>query len=321
MSLRDLDARLLPAAAERLGAVAERLAGRRDRLVRWRRGVEVTSLRRLDLRYARSGPLALLRDVPQVGFVVIGLVFLAGTGTAVTREAAKNRLVQRQSVAPPGSVVSTPPPTQQLGDTLGPAEGDTVRAYLKAAAAGLATAAGSAPTTSRVALVSFTAYQTPAQAQALLSGYQVLRVFLRATSGGKEAAPVPVEVRGDLGKDLKRAYAQTARARLDAQKAYQGYVDSLTVTTKEDQAFKDLYSAFARSTGVEAREYRNGCACVYAAVVSGAPPALLQLRSRPGVRAIQVAGQGLVLQGIRVLPLPPEVTGVVPRQQPAASQP
>lgn len=317
--LRALDGSVLPAAAERVSALADGFAVRRDRLLQLRRGFDLGSLKRLDARYAGSGPLAFLRDVPQIGFVVIGLVFLAAAGTAVSREAAKNRLGQQQTVAGPGPTSATQAPVE--GDsTLGPAVGDTVPAYLKVAAQGLAAADKSAPDTARVALVSFTAYQTPTQVQTMLSGYQVVRVYLRAKAGGKEAAQLPVEVKGDLAGILKKAYAQAARGRLDAQKAYQGYVDSLEVTTKEDQAFKDLYAAFARSTGIEAREYQHSCACVYAAVVSAAPSKLLALRSRAGVRALQVAAKGLVLQGIQVLPLLPEVTGVVPKQQAAVDQ-
>lgn len=320
--LRDLDARFVPAAAERVGALADGVALRSERLSTWWRGLDLTSVKQLDVRYTKAGPLALMREVPQVGFLFIALVFLAGAGTAVTREAAKNRLAQQQSVLVPGPTTATQAPSADGGDgTLGPTVGDTVTAYLAAAAKGLAAAAKSSPDTARVALVSFTAYQTPAQVRTMLSGYQVVRVFLRAKAGGKDAAQLPIEIKGDLAGTLRSAYAQAARGRLDAQKAYQGYVDTLTVSTKEDQAFKDLYTDFAHSTGIEAQAYLHDCACVYAAVVAASPATLLALRSRAAVRAVEVGAKSRVLQGIQVFPLLPEVTGKVPRQQAAVEQP
>jgi len=81
------------------------------------------------------------------------------------------------------------------GTTLGPAVGTTVPTYLAQAAQGLIAAAKSSPDVPRTALVSFTAYQTPAQVEAMLSGYPALRVYLRARAGGKEAAQLPVDVR------------------------------------------------------------------------------------------------------------------------------
>ncbi|MCW2600979.1 MAG: hypothetical protein JWM02_2808 [Frankiales bacterium] len=321
MSLRDLDNRVVPAAAQRVGALAEGFVVRRQRLGQWWRGIDLSRLKELDARYVGSGPLALLRDVPQVGFVVIGLVFLAGAGTAVSREAAKNKLAQQQVIAPSTTTGSQVPSVAHGSSTLGPSEGDTVPHYLTVAARGLMAAGTSAPDTARIALLSFSAYQTPLQVQTLLSGHHVLRVFLRAEVGGKDAAQLAADVKGDLAGSLTTAYAQAARGRLDAQKAYQGYVDTLTVTTKEDRAFKDLYAAFARSTGLEVKAYQQQCACVYAAVVSDSPSSLLQLRSRAGVRAIEVAAKGLTLQVIQLLPLLPEVTGVVPKQQVAVNQP
>jgi hypothetical protein len=320
-ALRDLDQRLVPRLAERLARLADGMAARREQARRLQ-PAGVRSLRDLDDRYTRRGPLALLREVPQLGFVVIAGVFLAGTGTAVSREAANNRRADQQTVLAPVTAPTELPGEEAGSSTLGPEVGATVPAYLTHAAQGLAAAARSAPTTSRTALVSFTGYETPAQVEAMLSGYQAVRLYLRARAGGKDAAQLPVDVRGGaLAATLTKAYAQAAAGRVAAQKAYQGYVDSLEVVTKEDQAFKDLYAAFARSTGVEAREYGRGCACVYAAVVTATPTRLLQLRSRSGVRGLEVAGKGLALPDLQLLPLLPEVTGVVPQQQAAADPP
>jgi len=324
-NLRDWDDRLLPRAAECLGASVAWFSARRDRW-RARPSVAPTSegLRGLDRRYASSGPLSVFRDVPQLGFVVIGLVFVAGAVTAVSWEAAKNRLAQQQTVVDQGSTAGAILPGGAEGagnSTLGPAVGDMAPTYLADVAKTLAAAEKTAPDQTRVALVSFSAYQDPAQLRSMMSGYHVVRIYLRAKVGGMGAAQLPFDVKDDLGATLNESYAQAARGRADLQKSYLGYVDTLQVVTKEDQAFRDTYAAFGTAAGAEAKGYQSGCACVFAAVVSAASSMLPALRARIGVRAIQAAPAGALLLSLRVSPLLPEVTGVVPKQQAAVDAP
>ena len=318
MRLSELDRRYLPAATTRLRALADRLGAQRARVARWRRQLEGVRLGELDARYARSGPFALMREVPQVGFVLIAAVFLAGAGTAVTRQSARDKRAEQNVIAAPAP---TPVSAEPSSSALGPDVGETTAQYLAASRTGLDQAAAGGADSRRLALVSFTDYRTPAQAQAMLAGVTIRRVYLRAKAGGKDAAQLPVDITGPLLPQLRTAYAQTAKSRLEAQKAYLGYVNSLQVTTKEDQAFKDLYASFATTTGVEARQYQRGCACVYAAVVEAKASGLLALRSRGSVRGVQVAGKGLQLRLLLVHPLLPEVTGVVPKQQAGVDNP
>jgi hypothetical protein len=310
--LRQLDDRFVPALAARVGVWRAAWAARRLKPVST---PKVRSLRQLDERFAGTGPLAVFRDVPQLGFVVIGLVFLAATGTAVSREAAQNRLAQQQAVVDPGAGTGPilPGSEGEVSSTLGPAVGDTVPAYVALAKQGLVAVQKSKD--GRLALVSFRAYLTPAQLTVLFGGAKVVRVYLRSRQGGKDAAQLPVDVSGDLAYTLGKAYAQAAHGRLLAQRAYQRYVDTLTVATKEDKAFKDLYATFAASTGREAKDYQRSCACVYAAVVSGSPSVLSGLAAKAAVRAVQTGPAGVALTSLEVLPLLPEVTGVVPAAQ------
>lgn len=309
--LRELDDRYLPSAAAKVAALADALADRRERLRRRVRAVRTlrrVSLRGLDARYANRGPLALLRDVPQVGFVLIGLVFLTGAGTAISREGANDRLADRQSV----DVVT--PAVEDIGSrTLGPEVGESVPAYFASAKQGLAAVAKT--TSTRVALVSLRTYLPPGQLKELLSGYRVQRIYLRSPAGGPDAAQLSIDIIGDLATALPKAYAQAAHGRELARRSYQGYVDTLTVSTSEDQAFKDMYAAFARSTAAETKAYRSSCACGYAVVVSATPQQLLDLTRKQVVRGIEVAGKGLVLGQLQVLPLLPEMTEVVTKQQ------
>jgi hypothetical protein len=340
--LQDLDERWVPAAARRVGALANRLRRGRVSLRRAQpvasaagpvpqqevpqqqvpvqevreRPLERLTLRELDARYTARGPLAVLRDIPQVGFIVIGLVFLAGTGTAVSRQASNNRAASQANEQDPSSVQATGDPGTS---SLGPQPGDAVSTYVQTAGQALvASAKGSGGSKPRVALVSLTAFSNQQQAVAALAGYDVLEVYLRSTAGGKEATELAVPVSGTLATSLVKSYADAARGRLEAQKSYQGYVDTLTVTTKEDQQFKDYYRMFATSAALEATAYAHNCACVYAAVVRASPKQLLKLTPAGGVRAVQVASQGLGLKQVQVFPLLPSVKGVVPEQQTGA---
>jgi hypothetical protein len=122
-----------------------------------------------------------------------------------------------------------------------------------------------------------------------------------------------VEVRGELAAQLPASFAELAKTKAAAQRAYQGYVDTLRGSTGKDQQFRDLYEAFARSSQIEAREFGRGCACVYSAVVRANPAQLLTLRARQGVRGIEVAAENAEISAVQVQPLLPEVTTVVPK--------
>ncbi|MDQ6650205.1 MAG: hypothetical protein M3Z02_08830, partial [Actinomycetota bacterium] len=56
------------------------------------------ALRRLDDRFAARGPLALLRDVPQLGLLVIAAIFLAASALAFSRR-TPTRLPARPGAA------------------------------------------------------------------------------------------------------------------------------------------------------------------------------------------------------------------------------
>jgi hypothetical protein len=304
-SLRELDDRHLPAAAGRLRTWIDRAQARRsqarDRLAGW-------NLAALDTRYAARAPFALLRRRPLLGLAVASAVLVAGVAVAVVREGDATGTQGRgmPTDALPGGDAPE-------GALLGPRAGDQTSDYVRGATDHLVDAVRTTPNGTRVALVSLMDYRTPEQVDALLSGFPVRRAFLRAKAAGKEAAVLPVDVHGNLVASLRTAYAQTARSRSAAQRSYQGYVDTLRPDSAQDRAFRDLYAAFARSSGIEAREYSHDCACVYSVLVTSTPTLLLSLRARPGVRAVEVAGAGLGVLQVQVQPLLPDVTGVVPR--------
>jgi hypothetical protein len=276
--------------------------------------VDVRSLRSLDNRYTAHGPLALLREVPQLGFVAIAALLFAASAAVVDQTSAQNRARARAAATDQVVVPGQDTGVQLAGrSSLGPDVGDSTNKYQNAAVLSLREATKQKG--SRVALVSLTRYLTPAQAAASFSGLDVTRVYLRARAAGKEAVQLPVDIKGPLLADLTKQYAALVPLRRAAQKSYQGYVDTLTVTTKEEASFKELYAQFARASALEAHEYATGCACVFAVVVFATPDQLVALGSTPGVRIVDVAGAGLKTTDLEIRPLLPEIHGVVPKQQ------
>jgi hypothetical protein len=240
-----------------------------------------------------------IREVPQLGFIVIAAVFLAGTATALLRHQPAP-----QSVSSPGPIADQ---SSDAGNRLGPDIGETTTGYEASSLQDLEHLADTSPTSTRTALVTLKGYLTPAQVQALLGPYQVRRVYLRAKVGGPDAAEVPYDIRGELGASLRKAYGDVALSRLAVRRSYLAYVE----TTTDDKAYHDDYAAYAASTGREVIAYQHSCACVFSALVDAPARDLVALRAHPQVRAIQVAGEGLSLAALIVQPLLPETTGLV----------
>jgi hypothetical protein len=303
VSLRSLDDRVLPSAALRLRSAVDRSRRARDQLAERAGRFDLQSL---DDRWAR-GPLRGFRDRPQLALAVAAALLAAGVGTAAVREQAREPRPQgaQQDVGPSSEGVA--------GRSLGPAVGANTEQYVRDARQGLIAAVQQAPGSMRVALVSLTDYRTPEQAAALLTGFAVSRAFLRARAGGRDATSLPVEIRGQLLPDLRKAYVETARSRLEAARQYRSYEGIPKGSSKQDQTFRQLYGELARASGIEAREYAHDCACVYSVVVVASAAQLLTLSARPGVRAVEVAAAGVAVAQVQFQPLLPETTGRVPR--------
>ncbi len=288
MSLRDLDDRLVPRLARRLRAL---LDGPRPAA----RTRPAGPLRRLDDRLTARGPLRLVRDVPQVGLVVVAAVFLAGSAVALSE--------RRDDVRSPVSASSR---------VLGPELGAPVADYVSAVRQRAAKESQDHPRREHLALVSLSTYQTPQQAQGLLAGLQVQRAYLRVPVGAaSEVLPADVQ---DLVGDLRLLYAATATRKADDQAEFLGLARSITPTDPEQRRFKEFYEASARVAGLEAQAYRTGCACLFSVVVRGRSDALAALPALQGVRAVELADAGLGLEELRVRPLAPEQTGAVTAQ-------
>lgn len=83
--LRDLDARVVPRLALALRSLLDAVRNGPARTHGDGSAPRRGALRRLDDRFATVGPLAVLRDVPQLGVVVVLAVLLTGAGVVLAR--------------------------------------------------------------------------------------------------------------------------------------------------------------------------------------------------------------------------------------------
>lgn len=302
MTLRDLDTRLVPRLAAALRSLLDGAADRRDRTARTLTSPSSGRLRRLDDRFASTGPLALLRDVPQLGVLLVAAVFLTGAGVAVARNSPES-VAEREQVEA----------EQALPLTLGPPVGADVDAHFATARERVVALSDESPDDVLLALVTLSDELTPEQAGAIVAeavSLQVRRAYVRPPVGDG-AQVLPVEVPGDVATVLRALFAATAERRAEEQRELLTTAASIPDDAGEtDRRFKAQYVADAGTKGREAAAYRTACACVFALVVEGSARELAELPSLPAVRGVEVARRGASLPALRFDPLPPEVTDI-----------
>ncbi len=305
MGLRDLDDRLVPALATRLRALLDRVGGGREAAVgsvaRLVEPGRPGPLRRLDDRFASRGPLALLRDVPQLGVLMVSAVFLTGAGVALARSGPESvQARQEQAVE------------QSLPLTLGPAPGTEIVPFFAQSRDRAVALSRRAPEDRYLSLVSLVDEVTPDGAADLLkdSRLTVRRAYVRAPVKGPGPEVLEVELSQEIVPGLTALFAETARRKADEQREFLMLAASIPDGT--DAQFKAEYEQAARTAGQEAAAYRTPCACVIALVVEGSAKELAELPALPAVRGVELAPRGAALEALDITPLPPESTGVVP---------
>lgn len=316
MSLKDLDAQLVPRLAAALrglldGAAARRRGARAAALTRAQALVEAPArgpLGRLDDRFASRGPLKLLRDVPQLGLLLVAAVFLAGTGAALALsgpEQVRERQQAQQEAALPLS--------------LGPAVGDPIDAHFDAARERAVELARSDPDRRYLALVSLNKGLTPEQTGQLLqeSGLEVRRAYLRAPVPG-EAEEIVFQTPKDIVTGLQQVFSEIAARKAQEQQDLIGTARTIDPGTPEEAEFRALYEADARTAGQEAAAYRTGCACVFALVVEASVGELAELPALPVVRGVELAPRSAELSSLDIQPVSPDEQGVVAPPGPRA---
>jgi len=92
-------------------------------------------LLRLDDRFAARGPLALLRDVPQLGLLLIASIFLAASALAFTRRTPPRPVAAAGPVSAPSQPTGSTDPLAAPVTRVGPVDGTPVPGYVDAARA------------------------------------------------------------------------------------------------------------------------------------------------------------------------------------------
>jgi hypothetical protein len=188
-------------------------------------------------------------------------------------------------------------------ELLGPEQGERVADYL-------ARARHSLPATGEVwALVQLDEPVDAGTAAALTEGVRVSRVVYRVPLPRVQTALVTVPLPGQHpAAELREAQLRAGDERQQAGE-------------------RAAANGQSRATGVataEAAELRAGCACVLALLVRADRAGLDAVASRPRVRVIHAATQGLPLPAVAVSPLLPEqrdVVGPVPDDGPVPTPP
>ena len=299
MVLKGLDDKVVPALAARLRSLIDGVAARRTAISRrvsqsGKRG----RLRRLDDRFASTGPLALLRDVPQLGILLVAAVFLVGAGVAFQRNGPSSTRERGQAQAE----ASLPP-------TLGPAPGSQVDTYFSDARERAVALSRRSPKDRYVALVSLADQVSPADAATVLEKSKLtsIQAYVRAPIEGGEVITVDASS-GSLQDSLDKVFSATAQAKAGEQRELLSQAADLA----DGDPFKATFETDAKLAGQEAAAYRTPCKCVFALVVEGQAGELAELPALPLVRGVQLAPQGATVDDLTITPVGPDVTDVVP---------
>jgi hypothetical protein len=304
--LRDLDRQVVPEAARRLRSgldAATRARRRGVGAVRSAAGAAAAAAQRVDERWAGRGPLALLRDVPQLALLLVAVVFVSGAAAAVY-------LADDQQ--PPAMQAGGP--TSPVGDlVLGVAPGEDVEGDLQRGATILAGLVEQRPDGTYLALVHLQQYLPVARADALVEGVEPRRAYLRAPDAGPTADVLPVPLSGpNVSEPLRLLCELTAKRKSDEAEQLSSFNATIEGTTPEEQAARADNDAQVVQLTKEALAFGGECATLFAVVVEGTARNLLALGGRDGVRGIEVASAGAELDQLEVAPLLPGTTGTAP---------
>ncbi|WP_229831281.1 hypothetical protein [Actinoplanes ianthinogenes] len=214
------------------------------------------------------------------------------------------------------------PPGEDPGDVVrvGVVEGQSVSGYLASSRRELAMLTDpSGPVAGETwALVSLDGYIGPGRLPALLGGAAVAQAYARVPlpDTRTQVSLIPVYT---MPGDVTAGMLDAALIRDREQADYLRLERSLTGDGQRERRLRQTYGNAARTAAREAAAYREGCACVFAAVVRGTPAALGDIASRAGVRAVDPAPEVRSLDRTEFRPPLPEERGTVsaePSSQP-----
>jgi hypothetical protein len=229
--------------------------------------------------------------------------------TAVALAATATLVVAVVLAGGPGGSDDTDP-----GDIVrvGVVEGQTVGGYVDAARRELDMLSDpSGPLAGDTwALVSLERYTAPAQLPVILEDAAVAQVYARVplADARTQVSLIPVY---SMPGDVTAGMLDVALVRDQEQADYSRLERSLTGQGQREQRLRLTYANAARTAAREAAAYREGCSCVFAAVIRAAPATLDDIASRPGVRAVDPAPEVRSLDRTEFRPPLPEENGTV----------
>lgn len=208
------------------------------------------------------------------------------------------------------------PAGDATGDVLrvGVVEGQSVDGYLQSSQDELARLIDpSGPTSGETwALVAFQRYTVAERLPALLAGSQVAQVYTRVPLAGARTPVTRIPVY-QLPGDVTAGMLAAARDRDREQADYLRLSAALSGDGRNERRLRSAYDSAARVAAGEAAAYRNGCECVFAAVVRATPDVLDGISVRPWVRVVDPAPEVRQLDRTEFRPpLPEEVEVITP---------
>ncbi|MDP9791985.1 hypothetical protein J2S43_000497 [Catenuloplanes nepalensis] len=255
-------------------------------------------LRRLDERLLP--PLG--RGLARAGRTPGRLRFLTGAAVAASVAVLLTAVWAADRPAPSGD--------DTVGDVvrLGVVEGDSIPGYADASAAELATLGGA--TTAVFALVTFTEYLAPDRLAAALEGRAAAVVVGRVPLAGAQTEIVRIAVQR-LPADLIGGMGVIAERKDREAEDYRRLSAKLTGDSAQELRLRTVYDSGAAVAATEATAYRDGCSCLYAAVIRATPAELTAVAERPEVRVVDPAPELSRLDRAVLLPPLPEQDDVV----------
>ena len=286
MRLRDLDEKWVPEMGRRLDALLGRIP---DPLPEPEGPLPlIKRLRRLDDRWAAGGPLALLRDVPQLGAVVVAALVLAGAVTVNDRGSDRARTEATEG-------------TEDDDTRLGPEIGESPTTYIRDVHARLARLAPGQPDGTTVAVVSFGSYLTPEQVRDLVGPSQVKRIFYRPQLPLRDTPPQTTAVE-DLLRDSRKEFKRVAAVQKREERALRSVI-ATNVTDPVQKAADEKQAAYHKRY---AAILSGRCPCIFAVVVRTRYKLLANLLGVQGVRAVDPGRPGAEIDDYDYAGLLPE---------------
>jgi hypothetical protein len=302
-ALRDLDRRLVPAAARGLRRAVDRGQAVATGALATRRratAAAAAALRGLDQRLTARGPLAGVRAVPQLALLLVAAVLAAGALSALALT----------EPAPSGPAPASGDPLRRA--VLGVPPGADVEQHLADARALLEELAVRAPNDSSLALVSLDRHVPVAELETLVAPALLQRAYLEAP-GVDRAEPIEVPLTPTSARVVLPALCQATAERKRAEAGeLRTRAATVEAPTAEEQLQRADFEASAEAADAEAEAFSGPCATAYAVIVEAPARVLRDLLDRPAVRGVEAAPVGVTVADLAVSPLRPGTTGTLP---------